>query len=366
MEQARQRSNSRFFYRVWFPVARLHYASILLLVANGCSKIPNDLPSSPGLDATGIWLPFWLVAIVAAVAVPIAFYFGWRRLSQPFLKYLFLIFVVFVGAEAALLGWNGFSVAGQVFGEIPWLTRRWADHASESVGRTDSTENQPARSGTAAHRGNSPGDSADTSQHIHNEASEANEVEQVRADFAFQVQLAQAGSELAIVAVIFAVVGLFGWRWRHADPETTAATLVRRRLSIGDLHDGILNAVRGNFLFTWAVRKIRPQRVSVSALMDQRGSRYFWPARAWHRKSFGDKLAEYVRAYRRDVEDLTEHLVNLASEIESIALSGYVSGMPEDAKRQYDEAIPDTLAEMDSRIPPADTDPNAGAQPHEH
>ncbi len=348
MGQARRRGNSQLFHPFWLQVVRLLSGTVVLLAASGCSELPDNLPSSPGLDATGIWLPFWVVASIFAVAVPMAFYFGLRKISQPFLKFLFLMYLALVASEAGLLWFNGVSITGQVFGEVSWLTRLWPDRTHETTGDV-------AASGPLTRSANEVGDAHSLAGSADASNGRADMAEEVRPDFAFQLQLGQAGSELMIAAAFFAVVGLLGWRRLHADPETTAATLVRGRLSIGDLHVGVLNAVRGSFLITWAVRVIQPQNVSLAALIDQKDSLYFLPARARHRGSFGDKLASYVRAYARDTRALKDHLSNLATQTESRAqeaLSELVREMPVDAKQRYGQAMSSLLVAIDDQIPP--------------
>lgn len=152
---------------------------------------------------------------------------------------------------------------------------------------------------------------------------------------------------------LFAGLGLWGWRRRHADAETTAATLVRGKLSIGDLHVGVLNAVSGNFLIAWAVRKIQPNQVSVAALSDQTESVYFLPARLWHMGSLDVRLVKFVNTYARDAEALTEHLVSLAeqnSQRAQEALAQVVREMPVEARLLYKVALPDKLIASDRQI----------------
>lgn len=320
----------------WLLVFQAIVHWLALLVFTGCAPLPQKLPTSPGVDHTGVWLPFWVIALAIVPLIVVAFYFGLRKISQPFLKFLFLMYTAFVAAQAGLLWSNGVSITGRFVGNVPLLSRTSPD---------DALANDATKSAANA---NADGTS-DISPTDRRQLGPAAKW----ADFAFRVQLRQAGGELALVTGLFAGLGLWGWRRRHADAETTAATLVRGKLSIGDLHVGVLNAVSGNFLIAWAVRKIQPNQVSVAALSDQTESVYFLPARFWHMGSLEVPLVKFVNTYARDAEALTEHLVSLAeqnSQRAQEALAQVVREMPVEARLLYKVALPDKLIASDRQI----------------
>lgn len=322
--------------RFWLVIFQALIHWLALLAVSGCSPLPRDLPNSPGIDSTGVWLPFWMIALGIVPLIFVAFYFGLRKISQPFLKYLFLVYAAFAAAQTGLLWFNGVSVTGKFVGEVPWLSR---------VSPSDAP---PAHATLPTNQAATPTTTKSTSG-----AAEASPTDRRQTDFAFRVQLEQASRELAFVTALFALVGLLGWRRLHADAETTAATLVRGKLSIGDLHVGVLNAVCGNFLIAWAVRKIQPNQVSVAALTDQSESVYFLPARFWHMGSLDIRLAKYVNTYARDAETLTGHLVSLAeqnSQRAQEALGQVIKQMPGDVKMLYRTALPNKLVAGDRQI----------------